>query len=103
MGTLRTITEETIAQFNLRQITDETIAQVQAAAGVRVYDAMVEIQYRGRRLPAYLVAGIWEAVIDGYSYRPSEMARQPGETDEVVRTRLAAWAASRPELFAHWE
>lgn len=97
----RTLPEGTLGMLNLREITDETLAQVAQRPGTRVSDDMVEILYRGRRLGAYCVAGRWEAVIDAYSY--DAFAHQQGDTHDVVRTRLAAWSESKPELFAHWK
>jgi hypothetical protein len=87
--------------LNRKAMTDETIAQLKGVPGPRVYDDMVEIPYRGRRLPAYCAAGRWEAVIEAVSY--AAFAHRGGDSHDTVRTHLAAWADSKTELFAHWK
>jgi len=98
---LRDLTDETIRMVNLPKITADTIAQATQRPGTRLSNDMVEILHRGRRLPAYLVAGRWEAVVDAYSY--DALDYQQGETHDGVRARLGVWANSKPELFAHWK
>jgi hypothetical protein len=87
--------------LNRKVMTAETIAQLKGVPGPRVYDDMVEILYQRRRLPAYCVAGRWETVIDTVSY--DAFAHHEGDSHDTVRTSLAAWADSKPELFAHWK